>query len=1457
MRARPEPPRLPVVKHEPAMPKPLLRCAQRLCCLLLMLVLPFHGVALAASLADQPVFSSSSVPGNLALALSVEWPTASRTAHTDNYANTSRFLGYFDTEKCYRYVQNTAANVTDGSITIETGKGDQSYFTPIGAATNRTCSGAWSGNFLNWATTAAIDPFRWAMTGGRRVVDTVDTTIIEKGWHSGQGLFNDRNLPQQYIAGATPFTSASSLGISINGRGFAMRLTPTTGIRGDYYANTVNQNPAGNPTYTNYADSLNTNWGTGGPGNGVGTDNFTAIYNVTFAAPSSGSYRFRTTSDDGVLLYVNDVLQINQWNDHGTQQDVTGDLVFTAGQSVRVQVKYYERGGGAVMQLEMQPPGGSYASLSSQLAPTLDYTVRVKVCDPSAGAGGVEANCTQYGNNWKPEGLVQQYAGDIRFSAFGYLNDSSATRDGGVLRARQKFVGPTMPVPGQPDTANTAGREWDPATGQFVRNPDRDDALATTTTAVPIADSGVINYLNKFGQIYPGNYKDYDPVNELYYATLRYYRNLGNVAEWSNLPGTGNATDVAARRKQLDGFPVITTWDDPIQYSCQRNFVLGIGDIYTWNDKNVPGNNTGTDSEPRKPDPVANDASVDAVVATNRVGVLQNKDDSTVNVNLASVNTGAGASRFYMAGLAFDANTKDIRPDNAAVAKTIGKQTVQTYWVDVLEQPFQRNNKFYLAAKFGGMKVPADFDPYDFAGTIPTEWWSTNGDMLTDARDNPLKPQARPDNYFTAGRPDTMVSGLTRAFESIVGNIKAYTSTFSLAGRQVTTQADVSYAAQYDSSNWSGEVTGTAIRFDTDGTPTPAATATWTTNTAFEGQLGSGDGWSTARRVVTWSGTAGVAFRYDSLSSTQKSALDTSYVSGNDGASYLQWLRGDRTLEGQGYRTRVVTSTDSSGTTQRLPRRLGDIVNSRIAVVGPPAGPYSDAANPGYSAFKTDANNAARPTVLYVGANDGMLHAFRGGTGTTAGQELFAYVPSVLFGRDPGDATNPADGLLAQLGKPTYAHRNYVDATPQVIDIDFARAGQAFADTAAGQSPTPAWRSLLIGGLGKGGRSYYAIDVTRPDLMTTEATVASKVLWEFPSAAQLPSAAGGTCNLSSGNCVDIGYSFGDPVVVKTAKWGWVALFTSGYNNQDGKGWLFVVDPRNGQLLEKVSTGTTAADGMARATAYVRDYNDFTADAVYVGDLGGQLWRFDLTAPKGGGAYPAPTRLAIFKDGSGAVQPITTAPLVEVHPVTRQRFVLVGTGRLLDRSDILSSQSQSFYALIDGGIGSFATAAADASGTNAGSYPVDGRTRLAAVTPAGATGNANGGTLTSAVNLAGKAGWYIDLGQSGSVGWRAISPATAFSGLIAFSATLPTGDACSPGGQSRIYALNYARATSVLDSSVAYVPQSSVLTDLSFYNARGKPRLIAGNTKGEVAAPTGSFWAFDPRQLGWREVGTLR
>ncbi len=79
----------------------------------------------------------------------------------------------------------------------------------------------------------------------------------------------------------------------------------------------------------------------------------------------------------------------------------------------------------------------------------------------------------------------------------------------------------------------------------------------------------------------------------------------------------------------------------------------------------------------------------------------------------AIANTGGGRNNSaYIAGLAYDSNTNDIRPDDVNSPRTLGKQTIQTYWVDVLEQSFQANNQFYLAAKYGGLRVPTDFDPY-------------------------------------------------------------------------------------------------------------------------------------------------------------------------------------------------------------------------------------------------------------------------------------------------------------------------------------------------------------------------------------------------------------------------------------------------------------------------------------------------------------------------------------------------------------------------------------------------------------------------------------------------------------------------------------------------------------------------------------------------------------------------
>ena len=197
----------------------------------------------ATSLADKPVFASVSVPGNLALALSVEFPTAVSNAHLDTtYAPTSTYLGYFDPDKCYDYRR---ADPAAGKVNLD-------HFAPAAMATGHVCSNKWSGNFLNWATMQTIDPFRWALTGGYRVVDETYATVIEKAYASGQGgtgNFPDRSLTDAtVIAGATPL-GWGGLRLRIQGMGVQLRFTR----QGDNNSgNPVSFNPAGSP----WADNI-------------------------------------------------------------------------------------------------------------------------------------------------------------------------------------------------------------------------------------------------------------------------------------------------------------------------------------------------------------------------------------------------------------------------------------------------------------------------------------------------------------------------------------------------------------------------------------------------------------------------------------------------------------------------------------------------------------------------------------------------------------------------------------------------------------------------------------------------------------------------------------------------------------------------------------------------------------------------------------------------------------------------------------------------------------------------------------------------------------------------------------------------------------------------------------------------------------------------------------------------
>jgi type IV pilus assembly protein PilY1 len=1224
--------------------------------------------ALAAAqtnLADQPIAAGANIPGNLALALSVEFPTAISVANIGSYVDASTYLGYFDPLKCYTYNYNSTTP-------------SSSYFQPASLATGtnlHTCSGQWSGNFMNWATMQTIDPFRWALSGGYRSVDTATQTILEKAWGSAQGSasanFNYRgtsrgsphNLPSSLISAVTPFSAWDNFDTGIWGNGNTMVFS--------------------------------------GHGNGYKT---------------------------------------------GATSTSVSDL-------------------------------SSVATANTDAAADGPYRVyiRVDVCDATTtlGTSGLESNCVQYGSNYKPEGLMQQYSNKVQFSALGYLNGLGSTRQGGVLRKPMGFIGPTYPQPLSPTAVTNTRAEWSATTGVQSTNPD------TVSAGVSgVSQSGVLNYLNKFGET-SRNYMTYDDVSELYYAAVRYYENLGNVPEWTN----------SATAAELDGFPALPTWTDPISYWCQKNFILGIGDDHTWYDYNVGG---GTYSGGRaKPAAVSSDTFNQAATWTTN---MQNLEGITPAARWP-FDTDA---TYYIAGLAYGVHVNDIRTD----ATMPNAQTITTFWMDVEEGGGPENlNPYYLAAKYGGFtpatSIPAapTGAPYNMTTALTLGQWDTTGTNITMNGNNthPL-----PDNYFLAGSAGQMVAGLKSAFTNISNAVNQSTTAFSFSSANVTSSGAESFQATYDSSTWSSTVQASNLTFDTTGNP--VITSLWNTGTTLPTQFG-GTGWQTGRNIATWNGSVGVPFEPANLTATQLAALLPSYSPSSTATQYLDYLRGDQTNE--------VGST-VGGSTHSLRKRtvlLGDIIDAALTPVTTPVQTFSESSNPGYAAFKTQwTTTTPRPTMVYAGANDGMLHGFLGSSGT----EQFAYIPSALF---LGPNNTPQVDGLAQLGNPNYSHHFYVDATPINYDIDLNH-------TYGSGSTTPNWATLLIGGLGKGGKSFYAIDVTDPASMTSESAVAGKVQWEFTDST-------------------MGYSYGAPVVVKTVKYGWVVILTSGYNNSDGYGYVYFVNPKTGALLEKVKT-PSASSGLTQASAFVMSYSDDTADSLYVGDLNGQLWRFDL---RGSGTYPQPTLLATLTDSSGNAQPVTTAPLIEIHPSTRQRYVMVGTGQLLAATDIASTAMQSFYAIIDGTAGAF--------------LPVSTPITRASLTQLSAT-NLVGGAVISSSN-----GWFTDLGiDSGSgIGWRIVLNPLAYNGTVVFTDLLTVAtDPCSPSGVSRIYALNYATATSVLQPTLA-VPYDSYVNqviNVRITGANGNPEIVAGFSNvatPPVAVPANLAGTLATRILNWREIPT--
>ena len=915
------------------------------------------------------------------------------------------------------------------------------------------------------------------------------------------------------------------------------------------------------------------------------------------------------------------------------------------------------------------------------------YNVRLQACNQ---AFPLRENCEQYGSVYKPVGELQRNGEKMRFGVFSYYNSTDI--DNAVMRSKLKYVGPRK-YSGSLGFITNPNKEWSQANGVFDPNPDSYEAGKSHGGTV--AKSGVINYLNKFGR-QSGSYKTYDNFGKMYYESLRYLRRLPPTEAFYQFSSPLNNDD----------FPVITDWfkdqdgndNDPIQYTCQKNYIIAMGDQFTHCDKRLPGGSF-TSYGP-------NQCKGTATQAEDKLS-LDNGDQGTVNVtnltttignweglpNLATTGTGAGtAASFYMAGLAHWAGINDIRPDlanNVPVVingtKILKGQTVKTFVINVEENAsLGVDSQFWYMAKYGGADQYQQTDPN--AGK-PLDW-SKNVNYQSfkaDGSVNQTFTGAWPKTLLRAGDPASMIASIKEALTTIDGEIASNSALSQSSGDLRTGDGAYIYRAIYDSEHWAGNVQAYAI--NTDGTiattpvwqaasllPTPGNRFVMSYN---DGLLinGNDDTNSNARRGMSFN-PANFA---TALSERQRDFLnrDEFGTADSQGANRMRYLLGESANEkpnGLQWRSREWTVNSST-----FVNRLGDIVNSNPLYVG---APIPNLPGPNYNQFAASVKN--RRPVVYVGANDGMLHAFDaskpGTAGTTPGQELFAYVPSAVYSR------------LSQLTSPGYSHKYFVDGSPVVSEACSGTCGSVND-----------WKTVLVGGLNAGGQGIYALNVTRPENIGS--TPASDVvMWEF----------------TDRDDPDLGYTFSKPTIRLMNNGKWAVIFGNGFNSTtsdgktgNGRAYLYVllldgpgagnkwVKDANYFKIELKSPGEPTfatlplsdpnRNGLGTVAAVDRDL-DGSTDLVYAGDLQGNLWKIDVSSADegqwlsafGSEASPLPLFTANYKDINGTTIPqsMTTGAEVSAHP-NGGFMVLFGTGSFINTSDNLGPfKVDSMYGIWD-------------------------------------------------------------------------------------------------------------------------------------------------------------------------------
>lgn len=785
--------------------------------------------------------------------------------------------------------------------------------------------------------------------------------------------------------------------------------------------------------------------------------------------------------------------------------------------------------------------------------------------------------------------------------------------------------------------------------------------MQTMKTATSLAFKEIDSrYRVGFIDIYGNNYLPIDMfsagtngVKDLWYRKLFSINPSGGTPLRSALARVGR---IYAGQK-----PVGTA--DPMQYSCQQNFALLTTDGY-WTDVDPNNSIIGLTRDP-----------------------IGNMDGGSTPRPMyegptASENSLADVAKYY-----YDTDLRTTALGNCAGA--LGVDVCEN---NVFVSATDRNDKQHMTTFTLGLGVDgtlhynSDYktrqsgDYYNIehgAGSDQVNWPVPRANTETAVDDLWHAAVNGQGTYFSAKDPAQLTAGLNGALASIGAKLGAGSAAATSSLNPVPGD-NFAYVANYTTVKWQGNLEGRTINLSNgDISETPAwcventvetpcsapgriVSSTAGSSTAYFCEIpdattetcrsGTLEG-STCRvevavscsgtmptritrddRVIKVAGATGlIDFRYANLSPAQKAYFSDTYARNLDqwaslsaeqkvtaaGENLVEYLRGQTRYEmnrGNNLATHLYRYREAT---------MGDVTESQPVFLGKPSFRYADQ---GYAEYITTHINRAR--TVFVGANDGMLHAIN----AENGQERWAFIPSSVLPN------------LWRLADENYArkHANFVNGSPVIGDVY--------------DSATASWKTILVGGLNGGGRGYYALDVTNPE--------APSLLWEITSATES----------------NLGYTYGRPVITKKHDGTWVVLFTSGYNNTtpgDGQGYLYVRNALTGASLARIATGVgsaTTPSGLSRIAAYADDpTRNNTALNVYGGDVLGNVWRFDIDTD-------SMMRFATLRDALGNAQPITAAP--ELGTAYGRRLIFIGTGKYLEAIDLTDTSVQSLYALVD-------------------------------------------------------------------------------------------------------------------------------------------------------------------------------